>query len=166
MQTTTAENHTEQRQSELLDHEAVNIRQTRRMPVKVPMSAVRLTLNPDSLGQLPAGAGYTAHQGQAHIKVSRRPPTSQAPEQIVIEAGCDSLELVCAEYAQTVSVLKKRIARQQQFSISLCQEIKKTSGLSGIRTILKWFIIGLVAGLILSKIKRIISFVKGLKYGN
>ena len=57
-----------ERSTELLDSEVVNISTLQMQPVKVPMSAVSLTLNLDTLRLLPLGASYTARQGQASLK--------------------------------------------------------------------------------------------------
>lgn len=84
----------------------VSVVETWRTPVKVPMSSVILTLPVDSLRLLPPGAGYTARKGQASVKVKRKAATEKEPEQLVIEAGCDSLELVAASYSKTISALK------------------------------------------------------------
>ena len=45
-------------------------------PVKVPMSAVTLTIATDSLRSLPAGASYSERSGQASVKVSRKAATA------------------------------------------------------------------------------------------
>lgn len=121
--------------------------ETWQTPVKVPMSAVSLTLNMDSLRLLPPGAGYTAKRGQAHVKVSRKEATAKEPEQIVIEAGCDSLELVCSRYAKTISNLKRQLKIASDSKAEHKEEAKEcTSNSFLIR--LKYFLAGLLAGVI------------------
>lgn len=151
--------------AEEVDSEVMNFSETRIQPVKVPMSSVNLDINLDSLRLLPIGAGYTARKGQAHVKVSRRPPTADAPERIIIEAGCDSLELACASLTKTVSALKKRLARQQYKNENSREEVKEKSSFNSVQTAFKWLLIGFLTGLILSKIKTIISFIKRKLYG-
>lgn len=162
----TQESRSEQ-STELTDSELVDISETRVQPVKVPMSSVSLTLNLDSLRLLPLGAGYTARQGQANLKVRRKAPSTAKsgqsatePGQIVIEASCDSLELVCSSLTKTVSTLKKRLARQQKVGEFKYAEKKNKSPFNTVLTAFKWFLIGFVTGLILSKIKAIILFIK------
>ena len=161
----TQESRVEQSMAEEVDSEVMNFSETRIQPVKVPMSSVNLDINLDSLRLLPIGAGYTARKGQAHVKVSRRPPTADAPERIIIEAGCDSLELACASLTKTVSALKKRLARQQYKNENSREEVKEKASFNSVQTAFKWLLIGFLTGLILSKIKTIISFIKRKLYG-
>ncbi|PIK20107.1 hypothetical protein CTI18_01470 [Prevotella intermedia] len=66
---------------------------------------------------------------------------------------------------KTVSVLKKRLARQQLQDDTHCEEKKEISSLNSIQIAFKWLLIGFLTGLILSKIKTIISFIKRKLYG-
>lgn len=125
----------------------VSIVETWRTPVKVPMSAVSLTLSMDSLRRLPSGAGYTARKGQANVKVTRRAPTEKEPEQLVIEAGCDSLELVCAGYSKTISTLKRQLKETRKSNSELREETKESSGNTFLMR-LKYFCAGLLSGII------------------
>lgn len=125
----------------------VSVVETWQTPVKVPMSSVSLTLNMDSLRLLPQGAGYTARQGQASVKVSRKAPTANEPERIVIEAGCDSLELVCAGYSKTISTLKYQLKEARRFNNELREEVRESSGNTFLMR-LKYFCAGLLSGII------------------
>lgn len=125
----------------------VSVVETWRTPVKVPMSAVSLTISMDSLRLLPQGAGYTARQGQASVKVSRKAPMANEPERIVIEAGCDSLELVCARYAKTISTLKRQLKIASDSKAEHKEEAKESTG-NGFLMRLKYFLAGLLAGVI------------------
>ena len=125
----------------------VSVSETWRTPVKVPMSAVSLTLSMDSLRWLPSGAGYTARKGQANVKVKRRVPTEKEPEQIVIEAGCDSLELVCAGYSKTISTLKQQLKVASKSDKAFKEETKGSSGNTFLMR-LKCFCAGLLSGII------------------
>lgn len=125
----------------------VSVVETWRTPVKVPMSAVSLTLSMDSLRRLPSGAGYTARKGQANVKVTRRAPTEKEPEQLVIEAGCDSLELVCAGYSKTISTLKRQLKEARKSNSELREETKESSGNTFLMR-LKYFCAGLLSGIV------------------
>ena len=115
----------------------------------------------DSLHLLPLGASYTARQGQAGLTVRRKPPADSAdPGEVIIEASCDSLELVAMQLSKTVSVLKKRMARERNKNGSQLKEQKETTSCSSVQVAFKWLLTGILAGLVLSKIKTIISFIK------
>lgn len=125
----------------------VSVSDTWRTPVKVPMSTVSLTLPSDSIRLLPPGAAYTARRGQANVRVTRKAPTEKEPEQIVIEAGCDSLELVCAEYAKTITTLKRQLKVASKSDKALKEETKESSGNTFLMR-LKCFCAGLLSGII------------------
>ena len=125
----------------------VSVVETWRSPVKVPMSAVSLTLSMDSLRLLPSGAGYTARKGQANVKVTRRAPTEKEPEQLVIEAGCDSLEVLCASYSKTISALKRQLKEANKSNNEFMEETKESSGETFLMR-LKYFCAGLLSGII------------------
>ena len=144
-----------------VDSELMSTIETTASPVRVPMSAVTLTLRMDSLHLLPLGASYTARQGQAGVTVRRKPPADGAdPGEVIIEASCDSLELVAMQLSKTVSVLKKRMARERNKNESQLKEQKETTSCSNVQVAFKWLLTGILAGLVLSKIKTIISFIK------
>ena len=130
-----------------------NVVETCRTPVKVPMSKVSLTLNVDSLRLLPPGAGYTARQGQAHVNVTRRARTAKEPEQLVIESGCDSLELVCAIYSKTIRTLKRQLQAVSSFSSEQTEATKERSAY-GVKIMFFTFLAGLVAGIVFILILR------------
>lgn len=136
---------TSQEASRLDMDSTVSVEETWRMPVKVPMSAVSLTLSMDSLRLLPSGAGYTARQGQANVKVTRRAPTAKEPERLVIEAGCDSLELLCASYSKSIITLKRQLKEVNNSNKELREEVKESSNTFLIR--LKYFCAGLLSGI-------------------
>jgi hypothetical protein len=120
-----------------------------RTPVKVPMSSVSLTLPVDSLRLLPPGAGYTTRKGQASVKVKRKAATEKEPEQLVIEAGCDSLELVAASYSKTINTLKRQLKEAKKANSELKETAKeRTSPCLGF--ILIAFIVGVATGIVLT----------------
>ena len=131
-------------------------------PVKVPMSSVTLTIATDSLRSLPAGASYSERSGQASVKVSRKAATATEPEYIYVYASCDSLQLQCERYERTIRNLHKDYGEQLNgLKIRLAeskQELRelKEKPPNGIGTALKWFLIGLVSGII----GTLITFIK------
>lgn len=129
--------------------------ETWQTPVKVPMSAVSLTLSMDSLRLLPSGAGYTARKGQANVKVMRIPPTANEPEQLVIEAGCDSLELVCASYSKTISTLKRQLKEVNKSNSELKEAEEETSKNTFFKR-LKYFFTGLLSGIVATVLTRFV----------
>ena len=125
----------------------VSVVESWQTPVTVPMSSVSLTLPMDSLRKLPQGAGYTAKKGRANVKVTRKAPTKTEPEQIIIEANCDSLQLVCARYSKTISTLKRELQSAQNSNKMLKEEAKESSGNTFLMR-LKCYCAGLLSGLI------------------
>lgn len=125
----------------------VSVVETWQTPVKVPMSAVSLTLALDSLRLLPGGAAYTARQGQASVKVKRRAATEKEPERLVIEAGCDSLELVAASYSKTINTLKRQLKEAKKANSEL-KETTKERASPGLRTVFIAFIVGVATGIV------------------
>lgn len=101
----------------------------------------------DSLRELPSGAGYSVRQGQATVKVTRRAPTANEPERLLIEAGCDSLELLCSSYSKRISVMKHRIERLSDERRALSEERKESAGNTSLMR-LGYFCAGLLSGII------------------
>lgn len=136
--------------------------QVRTEPVKVPMSAVTLTIATDSLRSLPAGASYSERSGQASVKVSRKAATATEPERIYVYASCDSLQLQCERYERIISNMRKAYGEQLSGTATRLAEAKqevkelKEKPPNGIGTALKCFLIGLVSGII----GTLITFIK------
>lgn len=135
-----------------LDSQATMVLLKRQEPVKVPLSTVKLEIAADSLHRLPHGAAYTARKGQASVKVSKSEGGS--PPLIIVEATCDSLQLVCEDLTlqleseqrssrAEVSGLKNRIAELEQ-QASRSYE-KHTNGL---KTWFDWLLAGWLLGVI------------------
>lgn len=135
-------------------------------PVKVPMSAVTLTIATDSLRSLPAGASYSEHSGQASVKVSRKAATATEPEYIYVYATCDSLQLQCERYERTIRNLHKDYGEQLNgLKIRLAESKQELQELeekppNPIGTSFKWFVYGLLGGFLIARIKNIISIIK------
>ena len=138
----------------------------RQEAVTVPESKVTVTIVKDSLLRLPEGASWTGRSGQANVTVQRRAATDGKPEVIVVEATCDSLQLQCERYEQTIATQKRAIDALADAGYRLyaeqCEEVKDKPP-NGIKTALKWLFIGIIIGLLLGRIKTIIKFVERIK---
>ena len=131
-------------------------------PVKVPMSAVTLTIATDSLRSLPAGASYSERSGQASVKVSRKAATATEPEYIYVYASCDSLQLQCERYERQIrnihSQYGERLNEMRNRLAATSHELEevKENPPNAIGTALKWFFYGLLSGILAT----IIIFIK------
>lgn len=144
------QNTTEMHEMRYFDTDStVSVTEIRQTPVKVPMSAVSLTLNPDNLKLLPPGAGYTARQGQVSVKITRKPSTEKEPEQLLVEAGCDSLELACVGYMKTISTLKRELEIANSFR-DKHKEVAKERSRDGSGVVIIAFITGVATGIVLT----------------
>lgn len=76
----------------------------------VPASEVSLTLNTDSLLELPAGALYHARSGRANVNVSK----GKDPGTIVVYASCDSLQRLVCYYERLAGEYKASLERQSE----------------------------------------------------
>ena len=76
----------------------------------VPASEVSLTLNTDSLLDLPAGASYHARSGRANVDVSK----GKEPGTIVVYASCDSLQRLVCYYERLAGEYKASLERQSE----------------------------------------------------
>lgn len=137
------------------DNQATWLLLKKQEPVTVPQSKVTLSIAPDSLQALPSGAAYTARNGQASLSVAKSGDSGDAsPPIIVIEATCDSLQLVCealtlqlqreqsASRAE-VSGLKNRITELKAENREAYEKKEK-----GVRTWLDWLLAGFLPGAI------------------
>ena len=122
--------------------------------VKVPMSAVTLTIATDSLRSLPAGASYSERSGQASVKVSRKAATATEPEYIYVYASCDSLQLQCERYERQIrnlhSQYDERLNEMQNRLAATSHELEevKEKPPNAIGTALKWYFYGLLSGIL------------------
>lgn len=140
----------------------IELVEIRTEPVKVPMSAVTLTIATDSLRSLPAGASYSERSGQASVKVSRKAATATEPEYIYVYASCDSLQLQCDRYERQIrnlhSQYDERLNEMQNRLAATSHELEdvKEKPPNAIGTALKWFFYGLLSGILAT----IIIFIK------
>lgn len=125
------------------------------MPVTVPSSSVTLTIATDSLKQLPTGASYGGRSGQASVSVSRQAAEAGKPEQIVVTATCDSLELLCEAYERRVAMLEQTLAESSE-STETSEERSEpyTSGRASAACagLLVGLIIGVFAGILFTSL--------------
>lgn len=134
--------------------------------VKVPMSAVTLTIATDSLCSLPAGASYSERSGQASVKVSRKAATATEPEYIYVYASCDSLQLQCERYERQIRNLHsqygERLNEMQKRLAATSHELEevKEKPPNAIGRALKWYFYGLLSGIL---VNLIIGFVRTSK---
>ena len=83
-----------------------------------------------------------------------------------MEATCDSLQLQCERYEQTIATQCRAIDALADAGYRLyaeqSEEVKEKPP-NGIKTALKWLFIGIISGLLLGRIKKIINIVKQIK---
>lgn len=76
----------------------------------MPKSEVSLTLNADSLRELPTGASYHARSGRASVDVRK----GEEPGTIVVYASCDSLQRLVEYYERQAAGYKATLDRQAE----------------------------------------------------
>ena len=129
------------------------VTQTWQKPVRVPMATACLRLTLDSIRQLPPGAAYTAREKQAAVKLQRKPATANEPEQIIIEAQCDSLLLVAASYSKNIITLKRQLNEANRLNSELKETAKERTA-PGLKITFIAFIVGVAAGIVLTNLIR------------
>lgn len=132
-------------------------------PVSVPESRVKLMIAADSLLSTPQGASWTGRSGQANVKVQRQAGTAGKPEVIVVEATCDSLQLQCERYEETIAKQRRAIDALSEAGNQLYREQSeevKEKPPNGILTILEWILIGIIIVRVLMSIPKIINYFK------
>lgn len=103
-------------------------------PVTIPSSLVELAIPMDSLRKLPEGAAYTKRSGQATLTLRLRGDSVHGV------ATCDSLQRLVYE-------LEERL-RQAQDRTERAETIKEPVTIP-FRTRLKWYLSGVLTGIIL-----------------
>lgn len=127
------------------------VTQTWLKPVRVPMATACLKLTLDSIRSLPPSAAYTAREKQAAVKLQRKPATPNEPEQIIIEAQCDSLLLVAASYSKNIITLKRQLNEANRLNSEL-KETAKERAAPGFKITFIAFIVGVAAGIVLTNL--------------
>lgn len=134
-------------QTSLTDSQ-LTLTEVRRTPVTVPESKVTLSIPVDSVLALPTGASYSQKSGQARVNIRRGTVAGDQGEVIVVEATCDSLQLVCEEYMRTIQSLKKELAAAQHDSSE--QMVKR--GSDGVQMVVVFVLAGLFVLIVRTKI--------------
>lgn len=118
------------------------------------MATASLKLPLDSIRALPPGAAYTAREKQAAVKLQRKPETANEPEQIIIEAQCDSLLLVAASYSKNIITLKRQLNEANRANSELRETTKFKAQTSKFKVTFIAFIVGVAAGIVLTNLIR------------
>lgn len=130
----------------------------------MPRSEVTLTIATDSLRNLPVGAVWREHSGQASVEVSRRAATATEPERIYVYASCDSLVLQCERYERQIRNLRfvnSELLSEVSATSSSRKEEEREKATNGVVTSLKWFFLGIIIGMLITVI--ILSNLKNRK---
>ena len=114
------------------------------------MATACLKLTLDSIRQLPPGAAYMAREKQATVKLQRKPATANEPEQIIIEAQCDSLLLVAESYSKNIITLKRQLNEANRANSELKETTKFKAQTSKFKVTFIAFIVGVAAGIVLT----------------
>jgi hypothetical protein len=107
----------------------------------VPPSQAILMVPVDSLLNLPIDACYSTKSGQAGATVKREGRTA------VFVASCDSLERQ-VEIFETLYLQQKKESEAYQQQLTEQTSLKRSS--NSIRNVLESFIVGLVAGIVIT----------------
>lgn len=107
---------------------------------------------------------YADKSGQARVEVSRKAATATEPEYIYVYASCDSLALQCERYERTIRNMKRSAgasaSEQKAQSAETHSATEKEARQGGGGTPLKWYLTGILTGLLLPSAKKIISTIK------
>lgn len=127
--------------------------------VTVPMSETSLMIATDSLRQLPQGAEWRSHSGQASVSVKRQAAADGEPEYIIVYATCDSLELQCQQYQRTIRTLNNRLEVMEHNSSDNRQDVTlqsqhetKEKPPNRILTAIGWVLAGLLVCVVIAKV--------------
>jgi|WetSurMetagenome_2_1015567.scaffolds.fasta_scaffold90833_5 hypothetical protein len=101
--------------------------------VAIPGETVTLKMATADLKKLPTGAGYSTKKGHVSINVTMK------GDSVVVAANTDSIQQVCESYKRTIANLRSAASKEQ-----VKQSTEKHS--IGIISAIKWFFIGLLAG--------------------
>lgn len=95
-----------------------------------------------------------AREKQAAVKLQRKPATANEPEQIIIEAQCDSLLLVAASYSKNIITLKRQLNEANRANSELKETTKFKAQTSKFKVTFIAFIVGVAAGIVLTNLIR------------
>lgn len=110
---------------------------------KVPQDQVHLIIPLDSIGRLPSGASFNNKNGRANVKASLG--KQEDKDVIIIDASCDSLQMLCLYYEEQNTKLTK-----QNSELSNAIETEKEQRLNPVKVAIISFIVGLVSGRVIT----------------
>lgn len=106
---------------------------------KVPQDQVHLIIPLDSIGRLPSGASFNKKEGRANVKASLGKQGDK--DVIIIDASCDSLQMLCLYYEEQNKKLTK-----QNTELSNIIKTEKEQRSNPVKVAIISFIAGLISG--------------------
>lgn len=110
---------------------------------KVPQDQARLIIPLDSMGRLPSGASFNKKEGRANVKASLGKQDDK--DVIIIDASCDSLQMLCLYYEEQNTKLAK-----QNAELSNATRTEKEPRLNAVKVAIFSFIAGLMSGTVIT----------------
>nr|DAU48826.1 MAG TPA: hypothetical protein [Caudoviricetes sp.] len=110
---------------------------------RVPQDQVHLIIPLDSIGQLPSGASFNNKNGRANVKASLGKQDDK--DVIIIDASCDSLQMLCLYYEEQDTKLTK-----QNSELSNAIKTEKEQRSNPVKVAIFSFIVGLVSGIVIT----------------
>lgn len=110
---------------------------------KVPQDQVHLIIPLDSVGGLPSGASFNNKQGRANVKASVG--KQDGKDVIIIDASCDSLQMLCLYYEEQNKKLTKK-----NTELSNAIRTEKEPSSNPIKVAIFSFIVGVTSGIIIT----------------
>ena len=106
---------------------------------KVPQDQVHLIIPLDSIGRLPSGASFNKKEGRANVKASLGKQNDK--DVIIIDASCDSLQMLCLYYEEQNKKLTK-----QNAELSNTIKTEKEQRSNPVKVAIISFFAGLISG--------------------
>ena len=110
---------------------------------KVPQDQVHLIIPLDSIGRLPSGASFNNKKGRANVKASLGKQDDK--DVIIIDASCDSLQMLCLYYEEQ----NKKLTRQNA-ELSNAIKTEKEPCSNPVKVAIFSFIAGLISGIVIT----------------
>lgn len=110
---------------------------------KVPQDQARLIIPLDSMGRLPSGASFNKKEGRANVKASLGKQDDK--DVIIIDASCDSLQMLCLYYEEQNTKLAKQTAE-----LSNATRTEQEPRSNAVKVAIFSFIAGLMSGTVIT----------------
>lgn len=110
---------------------------------KVPQDQARLIIPLDSMWRLPSGASFNKKEGRANVKASLGKQDDK--DVIIIDASCDSLQMLCLYYEEQNTKLAK-----QNAELSNATRTEKEPRSNAVKVAIFSFIAGLMSGTVIT----------------